>query len=384
MTGAQLARYNGKRTRVWTGWQGMAVCVAAGWGRRQAGRVRGETSGRRPPVQAAFIAFVVWLVLLWAAPLQGASAGATGNGAGRPAPAGVRLSPPARAAAAGDSGVRTEQPPVYYQDAVAVLMYHHLSSTFRSPNTITPSLFREQLVQLRTSGFHVISLEQLEGFLENYETVPPNAVVLTFDDGYQSFYEEAFPVLQELGMTATNFVVVGRVGIDVPTGQLPTLTWGQMFEMENTGVARFESHTWNLHHYEMVGPGRQVPALLARRWERDIGQLESTAAYRQRIYADLVAARQLLEERLGGPRRALAFPYGAYDPEAQMLAEMAGYAFLFSVEPGLVYRHADRLHLPRINAGAPYLTPGALIAQLRRWAAPLAMHPGRRPRPLAR
>ncbi len=67
-------------------------------------------------------------------------------------------------------------------------------------------------------------MQQFIAFLNGKNTVPPDAVVLTFDDGYQSFYKYAYPALKDQDMTATNFIIVDYLGTNPGT---PFLNWDE-------------------------------------------------------------------------------------------------------------------------------------------------------------
>ena len=86
---------------------------------------------------------------------------------------------------------------IYYQDQVAVLMYHHIHDKDTSSSTITSSLFQNQLESLLSKGYHFISLDEFKMYMAG-ATVPSNAVLVTFDDGYQSFFTAAYPILKSL------------------------------------------------------------------------------------------------------------------------------------------------------------------------------------------
>lgn len=85
-----------------------------------------------------------------------------------------------------------------------VLVYHRLTDR-GEPNKTSREMFREQMRQLK-SGYNVIALSELSAALIDGGELPPNAVVLTFDDGYSDFYEIGLPVLLELRLPATLYV----------------------------------------------------------------------------------------------------------------------------------------------------------------------------------
>lgn len=141
---------------------------------------------------------------------------------------------------------------IYYKDQVAVLMYHHLTgeSVSLNPGVLTAGQFDEHMQLLKQEGFQVITMKQYRQFMLENALVPDNAVLLTFDDGYESFYTLAFPILQKHGYTAANFIIASDV--DNPDGKkVPKLTWEQMREMKSAGMS-FYNHTYNLHHYGIV------------------------------------------------------------------------------------------------------------------------------------
>ncbi len=177
--------------------------------------------------------------------------------------------------------------------AIPILTYHSLDEG-SSALSLSPELFSRQMQFLKDGGFTVMDLVELAKILGDGAALPERAVVLTFDDGFESFYTSAFPVLCRLGFPATVFVVVDYVGRknDWP-GQprwvevRPLMNWQQLSEISSHGIA-IGSHT--LTH----------PVL---------SELDSESLWRE-IY--LSKAR--LEERLGGRVQAFSYPYGIYSP----------------------------------------------------------------------
>ncbi len=276
--------------------------------------------------------------------------------------------------------LRSWERPPHFQHAVAVLMYHHVSPTDRSAETVSPQLLQAQLDYLKESGYHFISLEQLDAFLRGQTEVPPNAVAVTFDDGYESFYTYAAPILQRMRIPATDFVIVGRADGVSRARHLPSLTWAEMASLEKTGLFRFESHTYDLHQLVPVrrfGVIRYRPAVLVHRNPRT-GRRETAETHRQRLRSDLLRARQALRQHLGGARRYLAWPYGARDRDADRVADELGFTLVFGVKPGLAARSADRHDLPRINAGSPRVSPEYLGHLLREALKPRPVPPWHR------
>jgi peptidoglycan/xylan/chitin deacetylase (PgdA/CDA1 family) len=247
-----------------------------------------------------------------------------------------------------------QKPSVAYSNQVAVLMYHHIHDTDTSSSTITTKLFREQLTLLQRKGYHFISLAQFRSFYDG-GPVPDNAVLVTFDDGYESFYTNAFPVLQELRIPAVNFIITGTLAHpkeDVP----PKLSGEEIRRLaDSSKLIDFQCHTDSMH-----GKRDDGLALLLQ------GAEESDAEYKQRIADDMQACKIKLQQLRPGVVDAMAYPYGIYTDKVGELIRASGIRFAFTIQPGMVVRGMNPMNLPRINAGSPYITPEGLQATITR------------------
>lgn len=253
---------------------------------------------------------------------------------------------------------------VHYRDKVAVLMYHHLSTKPLLPSILSVNRFEGQMELLKQEGYHVITMNQYRKFMLDGGQVPDNAVLLTFDDGYESFYKLAYPVLRKYGYTATNFVIVSDV--DNPgKGGLPKLTWAQMRDMKKSGMS-FYNHTYNLHFYDVVdAEGGKQPALSALLYINDENRNETNEEYYRRVEGDLGKAELRLKQELGNTDSALAFPYGAYNDRVLQAASSLGIPLTFTVKEGLAQRGV--LNADRINAGSNLRTPRQTIDRILRY-----------------
>jgi peptidoglycan/xylan/chitin deacetylase (PgdA/CDA1 family) len=93
-------------------------------------------------------------------------------------------------------------------------MYHHIQTESLVLSRLTVSLrsFKRQISWLSQKGYETISLEQLGGYILGQDTLPKRPVIITFDDGYQSVWDYAKPVLDQTGFTATVFLVAQAIG----------------------------------------------------------------------------------------------------------------------------------------------------------------------------
>lgn len=244
----------------------------------------------------------------------------------------------------------TEETGIYYEDKIAVLMYHHIDEE-ESGATITPERFKEHLNTLKTKGYNVISIDVLRDFLNGETEVPANAVLLTFDDGYESFYNYAYPILKEVDMTATVFMIVKH--IDVKEGQIPKLSWDQMQEMLEDGMS-FYSHTYDSHYYHVTNAkGSEDAALASRMYLKDEDRQETEEEYLARIYDDLKKSKDELEQQLNIEVDFLSVPYGRKNQKVEQVSKEIGLDYIFTIKPGYVDKQTSPMALPRFNAGSP-------------------------------
>lgn len=177
-----------------------------------------------------------------------------------------------------------------------ILMYHHfVPDTDEELNdwTLTESRFREDLQWLADNGYTTVLPRELAAG----EPLPEKAVMLTFDDGYASNYQIAFPLLQEFQAKAAVAMIVRRTVDAKPD----FLTWEMCREMAQSGLVEFGSHTYDSH--KEADP-RGILHMKG----------ETPEEYAQRVFSDLQASIDLIEENVGAEVDYFAYPHGQTDP----------------------------------------------------------------------
>lgn len=183
---------------------------------------------------------------------------------------------------------------------VPVLMYHDLSedaALCESTNwTLRPEKLREDLAWLRDHGYTTILPRELAaGQLDDGSPLPKKCVLLTFDDGYESNYTLAQPILQEYGAKAAVAVIVSRIG-----NEAGFLTWDECRAMEQSGVWEIGSHTFDRH---IRDDAQGVSRLNG----------ETREEYTARIAPDIAQSVAVLRQELGHDVRYFAYPLGKVD-----------------------------------------------------------------------
>ena len=204
----------------------------------------------------------------------------------------------------------------------SILTYHSLD-TANSVISVAPQLFREQMASLAEMNIPVVSLAVIR------ET--EGAVALTFDDGFQNFFQHAFPVLQEYNFPATVFAVSGYSGRQntwpsqplrpfVPT--LDLMSWSELEQISKAGVS--------------VGSHTMTHPRMSRLPDAEVEN-------------ELRISRSDLEDRTGKAVDAFAYPYGDSTPAVRR-AVARYFRLACGTQLNFVSPDSDPIELPRIDA----------------------------------
>ena len=203
-----------------------------------------------------------------------------------------------------------------HSSGIPVLNYHLINSEKINALAITPQEFDEQMSYLHNNGYHTISPDQLMDYIQENKPLPENPILITFDDGYQDAYTEAYPILKKYDFTATVFLITDYVG-----NSNRYLTWEQVKEMHDGGIT-FGSHT--LSHVSL-------------------SKISNEEAEFQ-----LLKSKEAIEWRLKKPVKYFAHPGGFYKQATSELLKQTGYRAAFTVNLGRVNKDSDVYALKRI------------------------------------
>jgi peptidoglycan/xylan/chitin deacetylase (PgdA/CDA1 family) len=233
---------------------------------------------------------------------------------------------PVPKAAASATPAPTVSKPVVDQTAQTIIYcYHRLVDKVRYPGTeITPATFEAQMKELKDRGITVISLQDLLAWKRGEKNIPPRCAVITFDDGWKSQYEVAWPIMKKFGYTFTMFIYTeGVAGGSLGGGQ--AITWEMLADMRDNGID-IEAHTAT-HQDLREGHTIMVMEPGNKRTKKKL----TGAEYEQWMQNEVVGAKQLLEQRLGIRINCFAVPFGNYNDHVKEIARNAGYEAMFTV-----------------------------------------------------
>jgi peptidoglycan/xylan/chitin deacetylase (PgdA/CDA1 family) len=219
---------------------------------------------------------------------------------------------------------------------VPVLMYHVINPP--PPGAPFPGLyvpaseFAAQMEALKAAGWHAVTLDQLKAYWTRGVPLPPGKpIVLTFDNGYQSQYTNALPVLKRMGWVGNEMMQLS--GLPPSQGGLNA---AQVRAMVSDG---WEIDTQGMSHADLIA----IPA--------------------SELHYQVFTARQLLRRQYGVSADWFAYPSGHYNASVIAMLKAAGFVGSLTVVPGWASPSQDPFRLPRLRVLGG-TSPSALLAQI--------------------
>ncbi len=222
---------------------------------------------------------------------------------------------------------------------IPIITYHEIGE-HSSPLFTSRDLFRTHLEAFAKLGYRSIDLTRLANLLRLPEPLPEDCMVLTFDDGYKSFLEQAYPLLNEYGYGATVYLVSDYCGVNdqwprqrvsVPTS--PHMSFDEVRSVMGDAI-KIGCHT------------RSHSALTK------VGELE--------LEQEIIVSKQIIEKALGQTINDFAYPYGVTNERVTKLTRLH-YKTAVTTQLGTSSKKSDLLLLPRIDS---YYLNTALISRL--------------------
>ncbi len=207
---------------------------------------------------------------------------------------------------------------------VPILIYHNIEEADNgSTYTIFTGRFKEHLEWLYQTGYCPITLSEFASWRFNGGRLPKRPVIITFDDGYRSCYDVAFPLLREYGFNASFFISTNRIG------KKNYMDWQDIKAMKESGM-EFGSHGHSHRPLSMLHP--------------------SAVKY------ELENSKLLIEEYLHSTVEFVSMPGGYFNNSIKEAAKKVGYKGVLTSQFGTNDRTADLYALKRIGV-RNYYTP---------------------------
>jgi peptidoglycan/xylan/chitin deacetylase (PgdA/CDA1 family) len=218
-----------------------------------------------------------------------------------------------------------------YMNRATVLMYHNIGIPPKEARLrglyVKPRMFRFQMRYLKTAGFKVVTLKEIVDFIKGNDS-KEKLVALTFDDGYQDFYENAYPVLKKYGYPSTVFLVSDMVGkknlwdYEKLNIKKKLMDWDQIMELKEKNVI-FGAHS-KTHPY-------------------------LTKISSEECEAEILGSKNVLEKKFGSPVDYFCYPYGDYNEGIARLVKSSNYHGAVTVQRGFVQKGDNPFEIRRVS-----------------------------------
>lgn len=204
------------------------------------------------------------------------------------------------------------------KSGLPVLMYHFFYDASAGEkgadnNYMEVSAFEEQMKYLSDNNFYFPSWKEVEDYIDGKITLPDKSVVITIDDGDQTFIKYAIPIIEKYNVKATSFVVTSWNGDWLP-------------KQYKSSHLDFQSHSHDMHRSGANGKGRFV-----------------NLSYKEAL-EDVTKSKNII-----GDCTVFCYPFGHYNDTAIKTLKDAGYKLAFTTKGGRVYKGANKYTLPRVR-----------------------------------
>ena len=272
------------------------------------------------------------------------------------------------------------------------LAYHNVEDSDPDQRFVgvTTAKFVAQLSWLQRNGYRPISVDDLLAARDGGKALPDKAVLLTFDDGFESFYTRVFPILKAFRFPAV-LALVGAwmeggpnatvrysadMAASVPLGDISVqfgdqkvsrdlfLTWDQVREIASSGLVEIAAHSYNAHRGTLANPqGNSEPDETTRHYDSATGSYESDAGERRYLAADSAKIAMKIKSEIGKRPRVMVWPYGETNELTISIAAANGMPITLTLVDGAAT--LDRLSAVPRHLISPDPSLGEFVTELR-------------------
>lgn len=211
-----------------------------------------------------------------------------------------------------------EEIEVSQKKGLPVLMYHFFydetaGEIGKDNNYMEIHDFEDQIKYLFDNNYYIPTWEEVNDYIAGTKGLPEKSVIITVDDGDESFFRLAVPVLEKYNFTATSFLI--------------TSWYGSVAQKHNSSVIDYQSHSHNMHIPGSDGKG----AFLTLTYEKACDDLEQS--------------RTIIGENC----RVFCYPFGHFNDNVKKTLKDCNYILAFTTKGGRVFPGMDPYQLPRVR-----------------------------------
>ncbi len=223
---------------------------------------------------------------------------------------------------------RTDKPHLPTNIKLPIITYHYVENVAdpgdktRIKLNINPLIFENQLREMHEASYSSYFVSDVPRILKGKEKISDHSIILTFDDGYEDFYINAYPLLKKYRMRGTIYIIANFIG------HQGFMSEREIREMIGSGLIEVGDHT--LSHL-------------------DLTNIKPDVARHQ-----IVDSKKALEDMFGIKVTTFAYPGGFYNPAVEEMVKEASFEAAVSTKPGVYLNHDRLFTLPRVRAGYLY------------------------------
>ncbi len=214
----------------------------------------------------------------------------------------------------------TEVPQPGSRVTAPILLYHHVARDPNNRYAVSPENFERQMKSLKAWGYTSIPISALVEAVVQEGELPARPVVITFDDGFEDVYENAFPIMQRYGFTGTFYLIVNQLD------EYGTVTVDQLSEMIDAG--------WEIGSHGMT--------------HSDLTKNHAS------LWREVAKSRIVLQDTLHVPVTTFSYPYGKIDPTVVEAVKKYGYQAAVRLDVTSIHTWAMLYSLSRIEVRSSY------------------------------
>ena len=207
-----------------------------------------------------------------------------------------------------------------------IVMYHQLTNNKSKAGkyVLTLEQFENDLKYLKEMGYESVTKEQLLDYSDGKDNLPDKPIMITFDDGCETLYAYALPLLEKYGFTAVGFVIGALADEYTENGDhnlsYSYLNWEDIKKLCDSSVIDIQSHTYNLHKNSNSRSGLKKK------------KSETIEQYSEFLTADTVKMKMKMLEYTGNEPVAIAYPFGSFSAESKDILKSNGMKMAFTCE----------------------------------------------------
>ncbi len=236
----------------------------------------------------------------------------------------------------------------FNSEKIPILMYHSITDEKEeSKIIISKKRFESDLQYILDKGYNPITFYDLIDYKEKDVELPERPVIITFDDGLLSNYDNAFPLLKKYNTKATIFLIASRAGVKNYNGvkYWTYFNWEQARDMEESGLIDINPHSYALHNYEKNEEHGQGLNRAKR---------ESKEDYYNRIVEDTKMADKIFKKELNKKPIIFAYPFGNFNKTTEEILKKLGYKVTLTTKSKMANIEDDLFALKRYNRGKDF------------------------------